>query len=126
MIDFEKTLYFKLSPTPLDGSIANEMQPLLLEDEKFQFIFESGRDGIAFTNKRLIALNVQGLTGKKKDFTSLPYSRIQAFSVETAGSFDRDAELELWFSGLGKVKFELNKNTNVTELAKIIYYYMNK
>lgn len=126
MIDFEKNLYFKLSPAPLDGSIANEMQPLLLEDEKFQFIFAGGRDGIAFTNKRLITLNVQGLTGKKKDFTSLPYSRIQAFSVETAGTFDNDAEIELWFAGLGKVKFELSKNTNVTELAKIIYYYMNK
>ncbi len=48
-----------------------------------------------------------GCYRKEKDFTSMPYSKIQLFSVETAGTFDRDAELELWFSGAGKVKFEL-------------------
>jgi hypothetical protein len=62
------------------------------------------RDYVAFTSKRIVAVNVQGMTGK--DFTSLPYSKIQAFSIESAGTFDLDAELELWFSGLGKVKFE--------------------
>jgi hypothetical protein len=40
----------------------------------------------------------QGITGKKCDFTSLPYSKIQAFSIETSGSFDQDTELDLWFS----------------------------
>jgi hypothetical protein len=49
-------------------------------------------------------VNVQGITGKKRDFTSLPYSKIQAFSVETAGHFDLDAELDLWFSGVGNVR----------------------
>lgn len=126
MIDFEKNLLFKLAPSPLDGSVANEVRPLLLADEKIQFAFSSGRDGVVFTNKRLVSLNVQGLTGKKKDFTSLPYSKIKAFSVESAGTFDNDAELELWLSGLGKVKFEFGRNTDVSELARIIYYYMNK
>jgi hypothetical protein len=59
-----------------------------------------------FTDKRVIAVNAQGMTGKKVDYSSLPYSKVQAFSIESAGSLDRDAELELWFSGLGKVKFE--------------------
>ena len=78
------------------------------------------RDYIAFTSKRIIAVNVQGITGKKKDFTSLPYSKIQAFSVESAGSFDLDAELELWFSGLGKVKFEFKGKTDVASLNKLV------
>ena len=126
MIDFEKNPLFKLFPSPNDGSVAKEISPLLLDDEKFQFVFTAGRDGVAFTDKRIIALNVQGLSGKKKDFTSLPYSKIQAFSVETAGGFDRDAELEIWLSGLGKVKFEFSKSIDVAELAKVIYCYMNK
>jgi hypothetical protein len=46
------------------------------------------------------------MSGKKRDFTSLPYSKIQAFSIETAGTFDLDSELDLWFSGLGKVRLE--------------------
>lgn len=55
-----------------------------------------------FTNKRIFAVNVQGLTGSKVDISSLPYSKIQAFSIETAGTFDRDSELEMYFSGLGR------------------------
>lgn len=73
-----------------------------------------------FTTKRIFAINVQGLTGKKKDFTSLPYSKIQAFSVETAGLLDLDSELELWFSGLGKVKFEFTSDANVSAICRMI------
>ncbi|MEE0900240.1 MAG: PH domain-containing protein [Bacteroidales bacterium] len=126
MIDFSKNPIFKLSPTNLDGSVARDIVPILLAGEKFQYVYSGGRDGVAFTDKRIIALNVQGLTGSKKDFTSLPYNKIQAFSVETAGTFDRDAELEIWFSGLGKVKFEFSRGVDVSELARVIYYYMNK
>jgi hypothetical protein len=71
------------------------------------------RDYVAFTSKRIVAVNVRGITGKKKDFASLPYLKIQAFSIETAGTFDLDAELELWSSGLGKVKFEFKGKTDV-------------
>ncbi len=78
------------------------------------------RDGVVFTTHRIIAINVQGITGKKKDLTSLPYSKIQTFSIETAGTFDLDSELELWFSGLGKVKLEFSSRANVSEIAKII------
>lgn len=66
--------------------------------------FKGVHDFVVFTNKRLVAVNVQGITGEKRDSTSLPYSKIQAFSVETAGTFDLDAELDLWFSGLGIVR----------------------
>ena len=75
---------------------------------------------MVFTNKRIIAINIQGLTGKKKDISSLPYSKIQAFSVETAGVLDLDSELELWFSGLGKVKLDFVANANVSEICRMI------
>ncbi|WMJ84555.1 PH domain-containing protein [Oscillospiraceae bacterium LTW-04] len=73
-----------------------------------------------FTDKRIIVINVQGITGKKKDFTSLPYSKIQSFSVETAGVLDLDSELVLWFSGLGKVKLEFTSDCNVSEICRMI------
>lgn len=59
------------------------------------------RDPVVFTDKRLISINVQGLTGKKRDYSPLPISKIQASIVKTVGGFD--LELELSFSGLGKV-----------------------
>ena len=73
---------------------------------------------------RLIAVNVQGITGEKRDFTSLPYSKIQAFSVETAGTFDLDAELDLWFSGLGKVRLEFKGNADIRQLGQMIASYL--
>lgn len=119
MIDFQNAAFLKLKPVPVntyDASIA----PMFIEGEMILGTFQSIRDGVVFTNKRIISVNVQGITGKKKDFTSLPYSKIQAFSVETAGVLDLDSELELWFSGMGKVKFEFVSSADVSGLCRII------
>ncbi|MBY8853308.1 PH domain-containing protein, partial [Saccharothrix sp. MB29] len=86
--------------------------------------FKTVRDFVVFTNKRIIAVNVQGMTGRKKDFTTLPYSRIQVFSIETAGTFDMDAELDLWFSGLGKVRLEFKGHADVKLLGQVIATYV--
>ncbi|RYE67386.1 MAG: PH domain-containing protein [Rhizobiaceae bacterium] len=117
MIDFQNGSIFKLKQ---NDEYAAKVADLLLSDEKIIGAFKALRDGVVFTDKRIIAVNVQGITGKKKDFTSLPYSKIVAFSVETAGSFDLDSELEMYFSGLGKVKFEFTGETNVIEISKVI------
>lgn len=98
--------------------------PLLIADEEIVASYKAMRDFVVFTNKRLIAVNVQGLTGKKRDFTSLPYSKVQAFSIETAGTFDLDAELDLWFSGLGKVRLEFRGDSNIRNLGQMIANYI--
>jgi hypothetical protein len=82
------------------------------------------RDMVIFTNRRIISVNVQGITGKKRDYTSLPYSKVQAFSVESAGVFDLDAELDLWFSGLGQVRFEFNSKFDVRAFSKYLGHYI--
>lgn len=119
MIDFNNAAFLKLKPVP-DQNFLPMVQGMFTQGEEVIQSFQSIRDGIVFTTKRIIAINVQGITGKKKDFSSLPYSKIQAFSVETAGTFDLDSELELWFSGLGKVKFEFTANCNVQEICRMI------
>ena len=117
MIDFKNGSFFKLRE---NNEYAAMVADILLPEEKIIGAFKAIRDGVIFTDKRIIAVNVQGIAGKKKDFTSLPYSKIIVFSVETAGSFDLDSELELYFSGLGKVKFEFTGKTNVVEIARTI------
>lgn len=119
MIDFQNASFLKLKPVP-DQNFLPMIQSMLIDDEEVIRSFQSIRDGVIFTTKRIFAINVQGITGKKKDFSSLPYSKIQAFSVETAGVLDLDSELELWFSGLGKVKFEFTSNCNVSEICRMI------
>ncbi len=85
--------------------------------------FKAMRDYVVFTDKRLIAVNVQGMTGKKQDFSSLPWSKIQAWSVETAGNSDLDAELDLWFSGLGRVRLEFKGQAEIQGLSRTIASY---
>ena len=119
MIDFTNGLISKLKPVS-NSTFADLLAPMLVTDETIVESYQTVRDGVVFTNKRVIAINLQGITGKKKDFTSLPYSRIQAYSVETAGLGDTDSELELWFSGVGKVKFEFIAKANIIEICRLI------
>lgn len=119
MIDFTNGSVFKLKPTNIE-SIEKEIFPLLVAGEQIVNAYKSVRDFVVFTNKRIIAVNVQGMTGKKKDYTSLPFSKIQAFSVETAGVLDLDSELELYFSGLGQVKFEFTGTCSIVEIGQLI------
>ena len=119
MIDFTNASFLKLRLVN-NNSFAAILSPMFVPGEEIIGTYQSVRDGVVFTNKRIIAINVQGITGKKKDFTSLPYSKIQAYSVETAGVLDLDSELELWFSGLGKIKLEFVANANVSEICRMI------
>lgn len=122
MIDFKNGTFLKLKPVNLD-TFTNLISPIFVQNESVLASFQTVRDGVVFTNFRIIAINIQGVTGKKKDITSLPYSKIQAFSVETAGVIDIDSELELYFSGLGKVKFEFTNRANITGICQIISSY---
>lgn len=119
MIDFKNASFIKLKPVP-NYTYEEYITPLITDDEQVISTFKAMRDGVVFTNKRIIAVNVQGVTGKKKDFTTLPYKKIQAFSVETAGVLDLDSELEMWFSGLGRVKFEFSGKVDVAYICRII------
>jgi hypothetical protein len=103
-----------------NDTFRSRIEPILTGGESILSTYKGIRDGVVFTNKRIIAINVQGLTGKKKDFTSLPYNKVQAFSVETAGAFDLDSELDLWFSGMGRIRLEFIGAADVAYLCKLI------
>lgn len=117
MIDFNNKGFFKLKQNP---AYAEKVSELLLDGEEILDSYKSMRDGVVFTSKRIIAVNVQGLTGSKKDFTSLPYKNIVAYSVETSGTFDMDSELEIYFSSVGKVKFEFSGRTRILDISHYI------
>jgi len=121
MIDFKNgsTTYTVLKMVD-NESYSNLISPFFVDGEEIIGNYKGMRDGVVFTNKRIIAINVQGITGKKKDFTSIPYSKIQAFAVETAGVLDLDSELEICISGLGTIKFDFSADTNISSICKII------
>lgn len=122
MIDFQNKKYIKLHEAS-DNEMhkcANVVGPILVDTEEIEYIFTSIRDFVVFTNKRIISVNVQGITGTKKDLTTIPYNRIQTFSVETAGTLDLESELELFISSVGSIYFEFTAGTDVYDIAQLI------
>lgn len=130
MIDFKNATFFKLKKVPNENA-ESLVGLLLVSDETIISTYKALRDQVVFTNKRIIAVNVQGLTGTKQDYTSMPYSKIQVYSVETAGmgemlwnKYTADCELELYFSGVGMVKFEFKGESDIKEICKMISEYV--
>ncbi|MDQ7916639.1 PH domain-containing protein [Mesonia sp. MT50] len=95
---------------------------LLVEGEDIEIGFKLFRDTFMFTNKRLVLIDVQGLSGSKAEYKSLPYKNISRFSLETAGTFDLDAELKIWISSedLPSVSKKFNKSIDVYEVQRYL------
>ena len=119
MIDFTNKKVLKLTAEkPEKGYDA--VKDLLIPNETVIDSFVSVRDHLVFTDKRIISINVQGVTGMKKDYTSIPYKKIQTFSVETAGFFDLDAELSIYVSSIGMIRFQLIGSRHIKSLCSKI------
>jgi hypothetical protein len=101
---------------------------LLIESEEIELGFKLIRDTFIFTNKRLILVEVQGLTGSKTEYKSITYKSITRFSIETAGTFDLEAELKIWVSSetLPSIKKQFNKSVDVYEVQKVLAHHILK
>ena len=95
---------------------------LLLDDETIEMGSKLIRDVYIFTDKRLILIDKQGLTGKKVDMLSLPYRSISRFSLETSGHFDLDAELKIWVSSSPEptVSKTFNRSVDVYAVQRVL------
>src|SRR3990172_9877227 len=76
-----------------------QFAPILAQGEELAMAYKLVRDMFVFTNKRLILVNRQGVTGSKTEYLTIPYSKIVRFSKESAGLLDLDAELKIWVLG---------------------------
>jgi hypothetical protein len=101
---------------------------LLTEGEEIELGFKLLRDTFIFTTKRLILVEKQGLTGSKTEYISLSYKSISRFSVETAGTFDLDAELKIWISSeaVPSIKKKFNKSVNVYDVQNVLAHHVLK
>lgn len=102
--------------------ITKEFQPILLENEQIEKAYKLIRDMLVYTNKRLILVNKQGITGSKIDYRSIPYSSIKMFSKESAGIGDLDAELKIWLTGDSEptLKQEFRRGENINEAYRVL------
>ena len=105
--------------------LQEEMKEILIPNEPIQNAYKIIRDTFIFTNKRLILIDKQGVTGKKTEYHSIPYKNILHFSVETAGTFDLDAELKIWVSGSQlPIQKNFNKSTNIYKVQSVLAEYV--
>ena len=119
MIDFKNAEYLKMRKVENDA-VGPNVLGMLLPDEKILGVYKTVRDYVLFTDKRFIAVNIQGITGKKQDITSMPYRSITTFSVETSGVIDMDSELEIYIAAVGKVRFEFSGRSDIVEIGRMI------
>lgn len=85
------------------------------------------RDTFLFSNKRLILVEIQGISGKQIEYLSIPYNKITKFSIQTGGSFDLDAELKLWIgSDSIPIEKKFNKDVNIYEVQKVLASHVLK
>lgn len=107
-----------VEPQKLEQEYAN----LLIEDESVEIGFKLIRDTFIFTNKRLILVDKQGITGSKTEYYSVSYKSITRFSVETSGHFDLDAELKIWISSetVPSISKKFNNAVNIYDVQKVL------
>ncbi|WP_432352892.1 PH domain-containing protein [Sporosarcina sp. A2] len=104
------------------ATVKKELATILIEGESVEAAFKLFRDMMVFTEKRLILVDKQGMTGKKTEYHSIPYKSISHYSIETAGTFDLDAELKIWISSAEEplVDKQFKKDASIYDIQKIL------
>jgi hypothetical protein len=103
----------------------NDFGPLLVQGERLEKAYKVVRDLFVFTDRRLILVDKQGLTGKKTEHLSIPYKNIMLFSKESAGFLDLDAELKIWVRGLDRpITKEFTRDSNVNDIYLLLSHYV--
>ncbi|MBU0906412.1 MAG: PH domain-containing protein [Firmicutes bacterium] len=107
--------------------VEKELKDLLAPAEKVGHAYKLIRDLIVFTDKRLLLIDKQGMTGKKVEYHSIPYKSVVHFSIETAGTLDLDAELNIWLSGSTiPILKKFNKSLNIYKVQSVLAAYVMK
>lgn len=125
MINFNKNSAFDLKPIELSDVIA-DVNGLLINGESILMAFKTVRDQLLFTNKRIISIDVQGITGKRKSYSTLPYSKIQFFAIQTPGFAELipDAELFIQYANGFTANFEFKGKVDIGEIGRLISQYV--
>lgn len=124
MVDFTGDSVFNLKKID-EKDIHKSIYALLITGEEILGGYKIVRNQVVFTTKRILTLDVQGVTGKKQDIFCIPYAKIQYFSVQTAGFGEiiPDGKLTLYFMDGNKMAFEFKDNCNILEIARMISQY---
>jgi Bacterial PH domain len=103
---------------------SQNLAKILIPNENVVKAYKLVRDQIIFTNERLILIDVQGVTGSKVSYQSIPYSSIKVFSMESAGTFDLDCEIKLYIQGVHEpISLKFKKGTELETIYMTLSTY---
>lgn len=124
-VNFNKDSVFNLKPINV-SEVRDEVKGLLVMDESVIMAFKTVRDQLVFTDKRIISIDVQGITGKRKSFASMPYSKVQFFTIQTQGFLEifPDSELFLVFENGFTAQFEFKGSVDIGKIGRMISEYV--
>lgn len=124
-VNFNQDSVFNLKPIS-NEEVRSEVDGLLIAGEQVEFAFKTIRDQLVFTNKRIISIDVQGLTGKRKSYATMPYSKIQYFSIQTPGFMELfpDSELFIMFSNSFTARFEFKGAVDIGKIGRMLSEYV--
>jgi hypothetical protein len=110
-----------------NAKIQAEFDKILAPGEVVEHAYQLIRDYFVFTNRRFVLVDKQGITGSKTEYHSIPYKSITHFSIETAGTFDLDAELKIWISSNpNPIQKQFNKRLSIYEVQSVLASYVLK
>jgi hypothetical protein len=103
---------------------AGDLGYALAHGEQVRFAFKLVRDSILFTDRRIMMTDIQGLTGSKRRYLTIPYRAITTFTLESAGHFDLDTEISITVSGSAPIAFQLSRGADVPGLVTLLTEYL--
>lgn len=121
-LNFNSNSAWNLKPIEADA-VRDDVKALLIDGEEVEMAFKTVRDQLVFTNKRIISIDVQGITGARKSYSTMPYSRVQYFTIQTAGFIDFDSELFIMFSNNFTARFEFKGSVDIGKIGRMISQY---
>lgn len=119
MLEFEKSIFLSLQLADYD-TYADLLEPYLAPGEEIILTFQALRDGMVLTDRRIITVNVEAISGRKKDITFLPYAIVHTFALETEGTLDPDSQITVWFRGLGRLRFSFASSSDAKQVIRLL------
>ena len=101
-----------------------EVPTLMVSGETMVMAFQTVRDQVIFTDKRIFVVNVQGITGKKISYFSYPYSKVQYFGIETAGVLDIDRAIIFAFSNGARLQYDFKSKVDIHKISNMVSNYI--
>ncbi|NJB86781.1 hypothetical protein GGR26_002558 [Lewinella marina] len=111
---------FSVTTQTTSGDGYDLIRHMLAPGETIELAYKHVRDRVWFTDRRILALDVQGLTGSKKNFRSFPYGKIGSYAVETAGLMDTDADFKIWVSGVGLFEINFSRTIDIAPVNQLL------